>query len=184
MDMSLTIWSADILHLAPCEVPPASYRIFFARARVACALCMFWACFMGNGFPPRKPVPTFSYFHEINACFVIVCTERAVCRVCVLSLRARAHAGVVCAGVTRAGASKVMRAEGGSRISFENGVDRRRFSVTIIHETGPRVRLHICRPMLLWEAAWYFPPNGHHCGVVCCTHTYLLGVVVGMPAYL
>ena len=43
---------------------------------------------------------------------MIACTERAVCRVCVLSLRTRAHAGVVRAGATRAGASKVMRAEG------------------------------------------------------------------------
>ena len=47
------------------------------------------------------------------------------CRVRTLILRVRAHAGVMRAGTTRAGASEVMRAVCGSHGVFENGVFRR-----------------------------------------------------------
>ena len=63
--MSLTIWSGDILQLAPCTVPLASYRIFLhvrvLHARFAC----FGHASCGTGFHHGNPFQISHMFTEI-----------------------------------------------------------------------------------------------------------------------
>ena len=55
LDMSLTIWSAGILHLALRQVLPPSDLNFFLRLRVACVLACFLHASCGTGFHHGNP---------------------------------------------------------------------------------------------------------------------------------
>ena len=99
LDMSLTIWSAGILHLALRQVLPPSDLNFFLRLRVACVLACFLHASRGTGFHHGTPSQfSISCVHANNACFVMPHAP-IIYLACLLCVRACVRAQTMCVRV-------------------------------------------------------------------------------------